>query len=414
MSIGADVVSGRTSLPAEQLRPALRDRLVALRRDLHQHPELSFQEHRTVGVLERALQALSPRALERVAGTGLVARIAGRDARAPLVAIRGDIDALPIQEATGLSFASSAPGVMHACGHDVHSAWAVGAAALLAERPAAGDVLVVLQPAEEIGEGAIAVLESGALDDVHAIFGAHVDRRFTVGQVVAQAGPLAASADNFTIELLGRGAHGARPHESADPIVGIAALVTALQTIVSRRVNPALPAVVTVGMISGGTAPNVIPDRVSIQGTLRATDDATRTLLREAVVDIARHVAAAHGLEPRVTLGVGIAPVVNDATAAGWAAEAARAVLGDAGVVPLGTPNMAAEDFAAYQQRIPGCFLRIGARREGEQMIAAHSPHFDVAEEAIFVGAAVLAESARRASAALAGVQGSQHGGQHG
>jgi amidohydrolase len=387
----------------DTLSAALRDRLVALRRDIHQHPELSFQEVRTAGVLERELAAVGVRHTERVGATGLIARIPGADSDRPLVAIRGDIDALPIQEATGLPFASTTSGVMHACGHDVHATWAVGAAALLAARPARGDVIVVLQPAEEIGEGARSILASGKLDDVKAIFGAHVDRRFTVGQVVAQAGALAASADNFEIELVGRGAHGARPHESADPIVGLAALVTALQTIVARRVNPAVPAVVTVGMISAGTAPNIIPDRASLQGTMRATDTATRALLREALADIATHVASAHGLEARVTLGTGVPPVINDAAASGWASEAASAVLGAESVVPLGTPNMAAEDFAFYLERIPGCFLRVGARRAGEPVTAAHSPHFDVAEEAIAVGAAVLAESARRASAALGG-----------
>jgi amidohydrolase len=222
-----------------------------------------------------------------------------------------------------------------------------------------------------------------------------------VGQVVAQAGPLAASADDFEIVLIGRGAHGARPHESADPVVGLAALVTALQSVVSRRVNPAVPAVVTVGMVSAGTAPNIIPERASLRGTLRATDDATRTLLRDAVRDIATHVAAAHQLEARVTLGTGVPPVVNAPDVAEWAVEAATAILGPEGVVPLGTPNMAAEDFAFYLRDIPGCFMRVGARRPNEPMIAAHSPHFDVDEEAIGVGAAVLAESARRASRAL-------------
>ena len=385
------------------LAPPLHDRLIALRRDLHEHPELSFQEERTASVLERELAAVAVPRVERIGRTGLVARIPGRDGGCPPVAIRGDIDALPIQEATGLPFASGNAGVMHACGHDVHATWAVGAAALLAAHPAQGDVLVVFQPAEEIGEGAQAMIRSGALDDVRAIFGAHVDRRFTIGQVVAQAGPLAASADNFEIELLGRGAHGARPHESADPVVGLAALVTALQTIVARRVNPALPAVVTVGMVSAGTAPNVIPDRASLQGTMRATDAATRATLRAALGEIATHVAAAHGLQARVTLGMGVPPVINDAEAARWAADAAVTVLGADGVVPLGTVNMAAEDFAFYLERVPGCFLRVGARHAGEAVIAAHSPHFDVAEEAIAVGAAVLAESARRASAAIGG-----------
>lgn len=380
---------------------ALRDRLVSLRRDLHQHPELSFAERRTNEVLARELGSLAPARIDIVARTGLIARIAGKNRHAPVVAIRGDIDALPIQEATGLSFASTNDGVMHACGHDVHATWTIGAAALLTETPAEGDVLVVLQPAEEIGEGAVAVLESRLLDDVQAMFGAHVDRRFTVGQVVAQAGPLAASADVFEIVLTGRGAHGARPHESADPIVGMAAIISALQTIVSRRVNPASPAVVTVGMVTAGTAPNIIPDRASLQGTLRATDHETRELLQAGVRDIAHHVAVAHGLDARVNFSAGVPPVINDARVSAWASEAATHVLGAESVVPLGITNMAGEDFAWYQRRIPGCFLRVGAREAGEDVIPAHSPRFDVAEEAIVVGAAVLAACARHASGAL-------------
>lgn len=378
------------------------ERLVSLRRDLHRHPELSFAEQRTGDVLMRELASLSPSRLDRVARTGVIARIAGRNSSAPVVAIRGDIDALPIHEATGLSFASASAGVMHACGHDVHATWSVGAAALLSAAPAEGDVLIVLQPAEEIGEGAVAVLESGLLDDACVIFGGHVDRRFTVGQVVAQAGPLAASTDMFEIELVGRGAHSARPHESADPVVCMAAVIASLQTIVSRRVNPATPAVVTVGMVSAGTAPNVIPDRAVLRGTLRATDNETRGLLQTELRKIATHIAAAHHVEARVTFGAGVPPVINDARAAEWAAIAVGAVLGAGAVVPLGAPNMAGEDFAWYQRRIPGCFLRVGARLEHEEIIAAHSPQFDVAEDAIFVGAAVLAECARRASQALA------------
>jgi hippurate hydrolase len=382
--------------------PELRERLVALRRDLHQHPELSFAEHRTSDVLARELERLAPARLDRAARTGLIARIAGRNPDAPVVAIRGDIDALPIQEATGLPFASVNPGVMHACGHDVHATWAVGAAALLADVPAEGDVLVVLQPAEEIGEGAAAVLESGLLADVKAIFGAHVDRRFVVGQVVAQAGPLAASADVFEIILVGRGAHGARPHESSDPIVCMAALITALQTIVSRRVNPASPAVVTIGAVSAGSASNVIPERAELRGTMRATDRETRALLHYELREITTHIAAAHHVEATVTFGAGVPPVINDARAARWAADAAASVLGADAVVPLGITNMAGEDFAWYQEQMPGCFMRIGAREPDQKPIAAHSPQFDVAEDAIFVGAATLAECARRASSALA------------
>jgi hippurate hydrolase len=375
--------------------------LIELRRDLHQHPELSWKEHRTATRLADAVTALGAVDVRRVAGTGVVARFAGKNRNAPLVAVRGDIDALPIEEATGLPFTSSAPGVMHACGHDIHGTWAVGAALLLARNPAAGDVLVVLQPAEEVGEGARAILETGALDEVKAIFGGHVDRRFAVGQIVADDGPLAASADTFEIELVGKGAHGARPHESADPIVGAAALISALQTIVARRIDPAAAAVVTVGSIHAGTAPNIIPERAVLTGTLRATTPETRAAIGTEVRRIAESVAESYRLTARATVNLGTPPIVNPPNAARWARQAAAAVLGEAAVVPFGVTNMGGEDFAFYLERIPGCFMRIGAREEGGERLAAHSPRFTAAEESIFVGAAVLAEAARVASAAL-------------
>ncbi len=374
--------------------------LVVLRRDLHAHPELSWKEVRTQARLEDALRGAGISDVRRIADTGLVARLPGTVPGAPVIALRGDIDALPIQEATGLSYASHHDGVMHACGHDVHATWAVGAALLLHRTPARGDVLVVLQPAEEIGQGASRVLDSGALDDARAIFGAHVDRRFEVGQVVTQAGPLAASTDSFTITLTGAGAHGARPHESADPVVGLAALITALQTIVSRRLDPAQPGVVTVGMVHGGTAPNIIPASASLRGTVRATSGAARDLIVGEVDRLAFSIAAAYRLEAVVEWGDRTPPVVNSADGAHWAAAAATRVLGAQAVVPLGTTNMGGEDFAFYLERLPGCFLRIGAREPGGEMIAAHSPRFQPAEEALFIGAAVLAECARVASGA--------------
>ena len=377
------------------------DRLVALRRELHSHPELSLHEHETTRRLAQALAEIPGVEIRLVGQTGLVARVPGRHRHAPVVAVRGDIDALPISEETGLPFASTRAGVMHACGHDVHATWAVGAAQLLAEDPAYGDVLVVLQPAEEIGKGALAVLESGALDGVACIFGGHVDRRFEVGQAVADAGPLAASADTFTVELTGQGAHAARPHESADPIVGAAAIVTALQTIVARRLNPATPGVVTVGMVQAGTAPNVIPDRAVLRGTVRAVEAESRRFMLDEVRRLAESVASAHRLKARVELEPGTPPLVNSAQGAAWARAAAASVLGESNVVPLGFLNLGGEDFAYYLERMNGCFLRIGAREAGGPMIAAHSPRFVPAEESIFCGAAVLAECARRASGDL-------------
>ena len=375
--------------------------LISLRRTLHRSPELANQEHETSATLGAALRALGIAQIDTVAGTGLVARIPGRDHGAPTVAVRGDIDALPIQEQTALPFASLSPGVMHACGHDVHASWAIGAAMQLLRSPAEGDVLIVLQPAEEIGAGATAILASGALDDVSAIFGGHVDRRFVVGEVIAEAGPLAASADSFTITLHGRGAHGARPHEADDPIVAAAAVITVLQTLVARRIDPARPAVCTIGSIHAGVASNVIPEIATLTGTLRAMDAPTRSRLVSELTRIATDVAAALGVRAVVEVEQGTPPIVNPVRESAWARQAANNVLGPAAVVPFGITNMGGEDFAFYMERIPGCFLRFGARRPGEEPTAAHSPRFDVAEGAILVGAAVLGECARVASRAL-------------
>jgi len=376
--------------------------LIDLRRALHRHPELSWKEERTAERLEAALRRNGITEIHRVAGTGIVARVPGSDRDAPVTAIRGDIDALPIQEATGLPYASEVPGVMHACGHDVHATWAIGAAMLLAKHPARGDVLIVLQPAEEVGSGATAVLASGALEDVAAIFGGHVDRRFPVGQVVAQSGPLAASADSFSIDVVGKGAHGARPHEGIDPIVVAASIVNALQTIVARRLDPGAPAIVTVGSIHGGTAPNVIPELVVLTGTLRAMLPDVRVALHDELTAIATAIASAHGASARVTIEQGPPPVVNSERESVWARTAAERVLGVGSVVPFGLTNMGGEDFACYLQRFGGCFLRIGAREAGGEPAPAHSPGFVAAEESIFVGAAVLAECAREASESLA------------
>lgn len=385
----------------------LQNDLLALRRGLHQYPELSLQEYRAAERLYAALEKLRPLQLARVAGTGVIARVKGKNSAAPLVALRGDIDALPIAEETGLPWASAHAGVMHACGHDVHASWAVGAAHLLTKHPAPGDVLIILQPAEEVGKGARALLESGVLEGVAAIFGAHVDRRFEIGQVVAEVGPLAAAADTFEIELIGKGAHGARPHEARDPIVAAAALINALQTIVARRLNPAHAGVVSVGTINAGTASNIIPERARLTGTLRAMTAETRALLHTEVQRMAAAIAAAHALEARVVVECGTPPLINETVPTSWARRAVCSLLDEKALVPLGFLNMAGEDFAFYLEKIPGCFLRIGAREPGGVATPAHSSHFYPAEESLFLGAALLAETARTASRALQTPRGS-------
>lgn len=377
--------------------------LIELRRALHQRPELSWQETQTQARLREALVAVGISDVRATAGTGLVARIPGQRAGGPVVALRGDIDALPITEETGLPFSSLHPGVMHACGHDMHATWAVGAGMLLAKQPAVGEVRILLQPAEELGEGAPRVLADGALDGVAAIFGAHVDWRFTVGEVVATAGPLAASTDTFSVSFRGKGGHGARPQDTRDPIVGLAAFIGAVQTIVSRRLDPALPGVVTVGSVQAGAAANVIPETAQCSGTIRATTPETRALLCAEVERRAHAVAAVHDLAATVTITQGTPPLMNGARAASWAQAAAAALLGESALRTLPVANMGGEDFAFYTDRIEGCFMRVGTWRPGRSRDGVHTPRFDPDEDALFIAAAVLAESARVASAALHG-----------
>jgi hippurate hydrolase len=386
---------------AAQFSDADRTFLVELRRSLHRRPELSWQEHQTQARLREALLHLGIRDIRETAGTGLIARIPGRSPGGPVVALRGDIDALPIQEETGLPFSSMHAGVMHACGHDMHATWAVGAGLLLSRDPAIGEVRILLQPAEELGEGAARVLADGALENVEAIFGAHVDWRFTLGEVVATPGPLAASTDTFEITFKGRGGHGARPQDTLDPIVGMAAFVGDVQTIVSRRLDPALPGVVTVGTLQAGSAPNVIPEMAQCSGTIRATTPAARALLCEELERLAKAVAAAHRLSAEVTLREGTPPLMNGARAAEWAQAATRDLLGADALRQLPVANMGGEDFAFYTERIEGCFMRVGTWSEGRSRSGVHTPRFDPDEDALFIASAVLAESARLASAAL-------------
>lgn len=383
-------------------RPELASRLVALRERLHRCPEPSFEEEETTEVLAAFLSEIGIDDVERLPGTGLVARVPGRaGSAAPVVALRGDIDALPIQEQTGVSFTSERSGWMHACGHDVHGSWAVGAAALLSEEPADGDVLIVLQPGEETGCGAERVVASGLLDEAKLIFGGHVDPRWQVGEIVAQAGAMAAATDEFTIEVRGAGGHGARPQLGRDPVVAAASLVTAIQTIVARRVTPGDPAVVTVGEFHAGTAPNVIPESARLTGTMRSTTVRTRDLLKEALREVCDGTGTGFGVHVDVAFHGGTPPIQNDEMATEIAHGAALAIVGEERLVALTEPNMGGEDFAVYLERMPGCFLRFGSRGAEDAVIGAHTPRFMPRSEVVWVGAAVLADCARRGSSAL-------------
>lgn len=376
------------------------DRMVALRRDLHRHPELSFQEERTA---TRILEELGALGLEgrRVAGTGVVADVPGRE-DGPKIALRGDIDALPIEEATGLPFASERPGVMHACGHDGHTSMVVGAAALLLDDPPPLPVRLVFQPAEEVVKGAAAMVREGALEGVAAIFGGHLDRYFPAGTVVISDGTVNASSDRFHINIVGPGGHGARPQEAPDAVVVGSLLVTALQTIVSREVNPAHPSVITVATFHAGTVANVIASRAELTGTIRAQEESVREHLARAIERIAKAVGQLHQTAIEVEIKRGTAAVVNSPAMAELAREAARRIVPRPRIEPLPVANMGGEDFSFFLAEVPGCYVRFGAQVPGRESYPAHSSLWDFDEQALATGAAWLDRVARVAGERLA------------
>ncbi|MEZ6186481.1 MAG: M20 family metallopeptidase [Planctomycetota bacterium] len=373
-------------------------RMVALRRDLHRHPELSFEEERTACQIAAALRelGLEPR---RIAGTGLVVDLPGVGDGAR-VALRADTDALPIQETTGLPFGSETAGIMHACGHDGHSSMLLGAAALLVQGPPPpAPVRLLWQPAEEQGAGALALIEAGALEGVGAIFGGHLDPRLPTGTLVCDDGPMNASSDTFRVEVLGQAGHGARPHEARDALVIGSQLVVALQTVVSRELDPGQAAALSVGRFQAGSAPNVIAGRALLEGTLRAQSPEVRAQLLAALERIVKGTAAASGARLELEVQRGTPPVVNAPASAALGRQAARDV--GAEVVPLPTANLGGEDFACYLERVPGCYVRYGARPTARAWAPAHSGGFDFDEAALAIGARWLARVAAVAGATL-------------
>jgi hippurate hydrolase len=380
---------------------SLQHRLVQLRRVLHEYPELSGQEANTAAVICKFLDGLAIEYRAHVAGHGVVADIPGPDG-VPCVLLRADTDALPIQEETGLEFASVHDGVMHACGHDGHTAMLLGAAALLSEeKDLPAPVRLIFQPAEEKGIGALAMIRAGALDGAGMIFSGHLDRHYHPGAIVVAEGAVNASSDNFAIEIVGQGAHGARPHESIDAVVVGSLMIMALQTIVSREVDPARPSVVSVGQFHAGTAPNVIAGQARLEGTVRAQDPAVREQLLASIRRIAESIAQLHGAKIKVAVNEGTPPVVNTTEMAELARRAAVAAVGEANVVPLKTANMGAEDFSYYLEKIPGAYVRFGGQVPGKEGFPAHSSKFDFDEGALAAGAAYYRAVARIAGRRL-------------
>ena len=371
--------------------------MVDVRRDLHRNPELSFREERTGGIVAAFLEEWGYR-VRRVGGTGVHGFLEGTPG-APVIAIRADMDALPVQENTGLEFASTCPGIMHACGHDIHAACALGAARMLAEAKKdgsfAGGVVMLFQPAEEINKGAEAILRDGALADPPAamIFGLHNHPAYPARSVVLKEGPLMAAVDTLKVRILGVGSHGAIPHRSADPVVAAASVVMNLQTIVSRNVDPLEAAVISFGTVHGGVANNVIPEDVELTGTVRSFRPEVRDALHARIETVAASVATGLGCRAEVNIRRDLPAVTNDAISYACCFRAASEIVGTGGIVQA-TPSMGGEDFALYQNRIPGCLFWLGVGNEGIGAVHPwHSPKFVADESAIPVGAAVLAQS---------------------
>jgi amidohydrolase len=368
-----------------------------IRRTLHRYPELAYQEKRTASFLEKQLVRLEIPYHSGIAGTGIIAELGGESShpeKKPCVALRADMDALPLHEESGLSFASRNKGVMHACGHDGHMAMLLGAAALLKQEILPGSVKLIFQPAEESGNGAEKMISAGALDNVQMIFAGHIDIHYPVGQFTVDPGLICSYTDPFTINIRGRGGHAAWPHEAIDSVVVASNLIMSMQTLVSRVINPVFPAVVTVGRVEAGTVHNVIAEHAVIDGTVRSTHPETRKRLLDGLSRIIQGAASMSGAVINLHLLAGLPAVINDSEAAALAREAAVEIIGEEGVISQGPPSLGGEDFAFYLDRVPGCLIRYGAGLEEGGYGLAHSSRFNFNEEVFGPGSEWLARVA--------------------
>jgi amidohydrolase len=368
------------------------DQVVEWRRHLHRHPELSFEESETADFVASILSSLDLH-VTRPADNAVIGHLRGHEP-GPTIALRADIDALPISEESGVDFASSRPGVMHACGHDGHTAMLLAAAQELSSSGVGrGEVRFVFQHAEELAPGgARDLVAAGVMDGVDFVYGCHLWTPLECGRVAVVPGPFMAAADFFRLAVTGQGGHGGLPHAATDTVAIAAEVVTNLQHIVARRVDPLAAAVVSVGSFHAGEAPNVIPGRAELSGTTRSFDPDVRTRLRELIEDVARGVCAAHGAEYELDYTFGYDPVVNDERATALV----RAAAGD-DVVAL-DPIMGGDDFSAYLGHAPGCYAFIGAgSEESGAVYPHHHPRFRIDERALAVGVRLHVDVARRA-----------------
>jgi len=370
--------------------------MVALRRDLHEHPELAFEEVRTSGIVAQRLRTLGMEVRTGVAKTGVVGTLKGGKAQpgAKTLAIRADMDALPIYELNQVEYRSTVDGKMHACGHDGHTSVLLAVADILSKRRAelTGNVCFVFQPAEEIIGGAEPMVKEGALAGVDNIIGLHIFSTYPLGRVGVRSGPTFASADKFTLTIKGKGGHAAMPEQSVDPIVVAAQIITALQTLISRETSPFNPAVITIGKIEAGSAFNIIPDRAEMQGTMRAYTSEHRDKLLRRITELTQGIATAMNATCEITLFDGCPPCVNDPAMTEVVQRAAVSSVG-AAAVDTGEEVMTAgsDDMAFFLDTVPGCYFIVGSQSEKDGAVYPHHhPNFNISEYSLPIAAEVL------------------------
>ena len=376
---------------------ALKETLVRLRRTIHMQPELGFEEFKTSALVAKTLRDLGVEFQTGVGKTGVVARLG--NGNGPVIGVRADMDALPIQEANDVSYKSQTPGKMHACGHDAHTAMLLGAAMLLKDEDINGEIRLLFQPSEEKADeegfnGAPRMIQDGAIEGLEAVVALHVNSILDAGKVQYRAGQVLANADRIVAKVIGKGGHGAAPHAAVDPIFMLGPILSALHGIVSRRVKPIEPAVVTVGVLRGGTAYNIIPGAVELDMTLRSLSDEVREqLLKE--VESALSIARPLGGDYEMQVIRGCPSLYNDPTVTGWLRDTAGRLIGAENVVER-EPGMGFEDFAYMAQASRGAMIFLGTKEPNGPPRFAHHPEFDLDENAMPIGAAILARTALR------------------
>ncbi len=381
----------------------LAPRLIEIRRHIHAHPELSGQEYQTAAYVSGVLSSYGFQVQEMVGKTGVVAELRGQASpQGNVLAIRTDMDALPIVERADLPFVSKSPGIMHACGHDAHTTIGLGTAMVLAEmvqsldQPFPSTTRFLFQPAEETAQGAKWMIADGVMQDVAAILGVHVFPSIAAGVIGLRQGALTAAADDLEIVISGESGHGARPHEAIDAIWIAAQVITQLQQSISRTINPLHPVVITIGQISGGRAPNVIADQVRLTGTVRSLHASTHALLPKWITRIATDICTLHGATCTVNYTRRCTSVLNDPDLTQLVATCATEALGSDYVEWITDASMGAEDFANYTDLAPGTMFRLGVGFRDRPNLPLHHPQFEIDESALFAGVVTMAYSAYR------------------